>query len=154
MVIAPARPEDLPVLRAMFLEYERAIGVSLCFQDFPREVRELPGAYVPPRGGLWLAREGDVPAGCVALRPLGDESAELKRLYVRPAHRGGALGRALVRHALDAALAAGYREVKLDTLPTMGSARKLYESMGFRDCAPYNDNPVRDVRFMALSLRA
>ncbi|HET7728874.1 MAG TPA: GNAT family N-acetyltransferase [Usitatibacter sp.] len=151
-MIAPAGPADVPACRALFEEYQRGLGVSLCFQGFDRELAALPGDYTPPRGGLWIAREDGEPVGCVALRPLTAEVAELKRLYVRPAQRGRSLGRRLALEAIGAARRAGYREIRLDTLPAMAHAQALYERLGFRDTAPYNDNPVGGVRFMALAL--
>lgn len=128
--------------------------MSPCFQGFDREVASLPGDYAPPRGRLVLARVGGRPAGCVALRPLFHRDAELKRLFVRPAWRGSGLGRLLAVHAIEEARALGYETLKLDTLPAMKAAQKLYEALGFRDTAPYNDNPVENVRFMALGLAA
>ena len=126
--------------------------MSLCFQGFDQEVADLPGDYAPPRGRLYLAMAGGNPAGCVALRPLFHRDAEVKRLYVRPAHRGSGLGRILAQRVIEDARALGYEVLKLDTLPGMKAAQRLYEDLGFRDTAPYNDNPVGGVRFMALQL--
>jgi len=152
LAIRAAGSQDIPACRELFTEYQRSLGVSLCFQGFDRELAELPGAYVPPRGGLWLACVGDDLAGCVALRALGPGEAEMKRLYVRPDFRGHRLGRMLAELVIDAARAAGHRTLKLDTLPSMKEAQALYERLGFVDVAPYNDNPVDGVRFLALSL--
>src|SRR5687768_641267 len=143
---------DLPACRELFVEYERSLGVSLCFQGFEQELASLPGDYVLPGGGLWLAFPGDALAGCVALRPLGPGEGEMKRLYVRPAFRGRNLGEALARRAIEAAREAGYSTLKLDTLPSMAQAQRLYSRLGFVDVAPYNDNPVRGVCFLALAL--
>ena len=138
--------------RALFREYEKGLGVSLCFQGFEQELAALPGAYARPRGRLLLARVAGEPAGCVALRPLDGTDAELKRLYVRDFARGMGLGRMLAECAIDEARALGYRTVKLDTLPQMAAAQQLYSSLGFIDAQPYNDNPVAGTRFMALDL--
>ena len=151
MEIREARAADLAACRELLEEYKAGLGVSLCFQGFDRELAGLPGDYAPPQGGLWVAVADGELAGCVALRPLAGDRAELKRLFVRPSHRGHELGRRLALHALASARGAGYREVMLDTLPQMASAQRLYESLGFRDCAAYNDNPVGGVRFMALA---
>ena len=148
-----ATAEDLAACRELFVEYQRGTGVSLCFQGFDAELAALPGDYAPPRGRLILALAGHRPAGCVALRPLFHRDAEMKRLYVRPAHRGAGLGRLLATTVIDAAKGLGYETLKLDTLPQMKAAQRMYESLGFRDTAAYNDNPVRGVRFLALDLR-
>ncbi len=151
--IRPAGAGDLAACRELFVEYQESLGVSLCFQGFDRELAALPADYVPPGGGLWLASAGGSLAGCVALRPLGEDEGEMKRLYVRPACRGLRLGDALARRAIDAARRAGYRALKLDTLPSMKEAQCLYERLGFVATAPYNDNPIGGVRFLALALQ-
>jgi len=148
-----ATAADIAACRELFLEYQASIGISLCFQGFDRELAALPGDYAPPRGGLWLAEVDGLLAGCVALRPLGEESAEMKRLFVRSDYRGRRIGLALARHVIDAARAIGYRSLKLDTLPSMADAQRMYARLGFVDTAPYNDNPVGGVRFMSYDLR-
>ena len=147
-----ATAEQIEQVRALFLEYQRAIGVDLCFQGFERELAKLPGDYAPPEGRLYLATVDAAPAGCVALRRLSAADCELKRLYVRPAFRASGLGIVLARRAIDAARQAGYRRVLLDTLPSMTAAQRLYQKLGFRDTEPYVHNPEPGVRFMALDL--
>jgi GNAT superfamily N-acetyltransferase len=144
--------ESIEACRELFREYEKGLGVSLCFQGFEQELATLPGAYARPRGRLLLARVAGMPAGCGALRPLADGDAEMKRLYVRPDYRGMGLGRLLAECIVDDAKAIGYRTLKLDTLPAMGEAQALYGSLGFVECPRYNDNPVSGVRFLALDL--
>ena len=145
-------PADVAACRELFSEYQQALGVDLCFQDFGRELATLPGAYARPRGRLLLARVAGVAAACAALRPLGEHDGEMKRLYVRPQFRGMGLGRALAEIVIDEARAMGYGNVKLDTLPQMAEAQALYAALGFRDVAPYNDNPIAGTRFLGLAL--
>ncbi len=140
--------EDVETARELFREYERSIGISLCFQNFTEEVATLPGAYAPPDGRLLIAFVGGQAGGCVAIRKIGDGIAEMKRLFVRPAHRGTGLGRKLAEAILAEAGAAGYRTVRLDTLATMREAQALYLSMGFTDIPPYNEHPIAGTRFM------
>ena len=154
-LIGEARgPADIAGCRVLFEEYQRGLGVDLCFQDFARELATLPGDYAPPRGRLLIARDGAEPVGCVALRPLGAVECEMKRMYVRPSHRGSGLGRALAERIVAEARSIGYRRIKLDTLPRLAAAIALYESMGFAEAARYNDNPVEGVRYFALDLAA
>lgn len=142
----------------MFQEYAEWLAVDLCFQGFAEELATLPGAYAPPRGLLMLAGSPAAAVGCIALRPLvaagspSGATAEVKRLYVRPAARGAGLGRRLVQTVIDGARAIGYRELKLDTLDRMAEARSLYAKLGFGECAPYYDNPIPGAVYMARSI--
>lgn len=152
-MIRPAEfPDELDALRAIFREYESAIGVDLCFQNFEAELTVLPGDYGPPGGTLFVAELAGGLAGCVALRPVDDARAEMKRLYVRPNHRGTGLGRELAETVLTAASRLRYAEVVLDTLSTMVRAIALYQSLGFREIAPYRHNPVCGALYFGLKL--
>lgn len=154
--ITPATGEaDIGIARALFLEYGESLDFDLCFQDFDTELAELPGAYAPPRGAILLARVANEPAGVVALRPLGDDACEMKRLYVKPDHRGLALGRRLAEAILAAGARAGYRVMRLDTIgATMKPARGLYEDLGFREIPPYYENPIPSATYFELDLNA
>ena len=154
MQIRAARfPQEFEIVRELFLEYAAGVGVDLCFQSFDEEVSQLPGKYAPPGGGLWLAVEGDDIAGCVALRAIDVEACEIKRLYVRPNHRGSGLGRMLAEHVLAAAKEMKFRRVFLDTLPTMTAAIAMYRKLGFADVEPYCHNPVAGALYLARDLR-
>jgi putative acetyltransferase len=153
MQIRPATfPHDLPDIKSLFEEYAQSLNVSLCFQNFGEELATLPCRYAAPRGGVWLAEGSDTVAGCVAMRPLTEYRAEMKRLYVRPPFRGKGLGEKLTQTVLDAAKALGYRELCLDTLPLMQKAIALYRTMGFEEIEPYYENPVQGAFFMKKTL--
>jgi len=151
--VGPAhRPEDLAAVRDLFLEYAEGLPVDLAFEGFPDEVAHLPGVYGPPGGVLLLARDDAGPVGCAGVRPFGPREAELKRLYVRPRARGEGIGRRLVEEALRRASAAGYRTLRLDTLPTMTAATVLYHSLGFVEIPEPHPNPVEGTRYFRRSL--
>lgn len=138
--------------RDLFREYAEAIGTDLEYQGFSAELTALPDPYVPPQGALYLAQVNDELAGCVALRPLNSQAGEMKRLYVRSAYRSLGLGQQLVEAVIAAARRAGFRELRLDTLPTMASAQSLYRRLGFAEIPPYNDKHLPGTRFYALAL--
>jgi len=145
--------EDIATVRALIREYQSLLGVDLGFQGFDAEMRNLPGDYAPPRGRLLLATHGGEPVGCVALRDAGASRSEMKRLFVRPGTRGLGVGNALVSQVIDDARMIGYAEIVLDTLPSMADAQRMYERFGFRDIAPYRENPIQGTRYLAKSLR-
>ena len=143
-MIAIERTNDVEAVRELILEYAESTGVDLSFQDFQTEIATLDTFYET----LFLARG----AGCVALHRLDDETCEMKRLYVRPQFRGTGLGRDLALRVIDEARSRGYKRMRLDTLPSMTGAQKLYESLGFVDIEPYRYNPIEKSRHMELTL--
>ncbi len=145
--------EQIEQARGLFREYEAWLGISLCFQNFEKELANLPGEYVPPDGGLLLAIRDQKVAGCIALRKIGDGICEMKRLFVRSEFRGKGLGRKLVAAIIAEANEIGYRKMRLDTLPPkMNQAIALYRSLGFKEIEPYYPNPVPGAKFMELDL--
>jgi ribosomal protein S18 acetylase RimI-like enzyme len=142
----------MPLARQLFEEYAASLDIDLCFQNFDLELETLPGAYAPPDGTIVVAYAGGEPAGCAALRKIGGGVCEMKRLYVKPAHRGAGVGRALAEEIVARAREIGYSSMKLDTLESMTEANALYLSIGFRKCAPYCYNPCEHPVYMELPL--
>ena len=141
---------DVIAVAALLEAYASSIGVDLSYQGFDEELATLPGQYAAPGGVLLLARRADgEPLGCVGLRRLHGDVAEMKRLYVAPSARGLGLGRALLHAVLAAAGDLGYVEVRLDTLPTMHAAIAMYRSAGFTSVAPYYDTAPAGTLFFA-----
>jgi putative acetyltransferase len=152
--IAPPRDAaDLDSVRALFTEYAGSLGFSLGYQGFDAELAGLPGKYAAPEGALLLAKVDGIAAGVVALRRLEPGIAEMKRLYVKPAHHGRSIGRKLAEAIVETARSLGYRRLRLDTIAgKMDSAVKLYRSMGFVEIAPYYDSPVPGTTYLELVL--
>ena len=147
---------DWEAVRELFNEYAASLDIDLGFQGFTDEVAQLPGEYAPPRGTLLLALVDGAYAGCVALRPIDDvdyaNSAEMKRLFVRPMFRRFGLGRSLADAALDSARELGYASVLLDTLDAMEVARALYTDLGFEEIPPYYHNPMAGAHYLKVDL--
>jgi GNAT superfamily N-acetyltransferase len=132
--IAPVRiPDDLAAVVRLFRAYASSLDIDLSYQDFEAEMQAMPGKYAPPAGELLLARSSDgTPVGCVGLRPIEPRGCcEMKRLYVAPEGRGAGLGERLVAAVVREAERIGYREMRLDTLPSMSGAMALYRKLGF-----------------------
>lgn len=151
--IRPVAAADIADVSRLFEAYAASLPVDLSYQDFAAELGDLPGRYAPPSGALLLATgRGGEALGCVALRALDGDVCEMKRLYVGPAGRGLGLGRALAEAVIGEARRLGYREVRLDTLPTMAAAQGLYRTLGFEPTPAYYDTPVEGTVFMRLDL--
>jgi ribosomal protein S18 acetylase RimI-like enzyme len=152
-------PSDVEAVRLLFREYRQWLvdhREVTAFDDsilqvglgyFDTEIETLPGPYGPPRGAIVVALEGAAPVGCGALKLLQGNLGEIRRVYVRPASRGGGLGRRIVRALLNQARKLGYERVVLDTLPTMTAAINLYRRMGFLPIEAYWPHPVPGALF-------
>jgi putative acetyltransferase len=148
---------QLAQARELFLEYEKSLGFSLCFQNFDQELAGLPGDYSPPDGRLLLAEYESQLAGCVALHkitlPGEDGVCEMKRLYLRPQFRGKGLGRTLAERMIAEARQIGYQRMRLDTVgPAMKDAVGMYRKLGFREIPAYRANPMLGTLYMELQL--
>jgi GNAT superfamily N-acetyltransferase len=139
--------------KELFLEYAQSLGFSLCFQNFDKELAELPGDYAPPDGRLLLVESEAQLAGCVALHKMAAEICEMKRLYLRPQFRGKGLGRVLAETIIAEARRIGYKQMRLDTVePVMKDAVGMYRRLGFVEIAAYRPNPMPGTLYMELQL--
>ena len=144
--------KELEQVRILFGEYSNSLDFGLDFQNFDKELANLPGDYTRPTGCLLLAFHKGQLAGCVGLRKLSDGVCEMKRLYVKEQFRGLGLGRALAEAVIKEAQKIGYNYMRLDTVPSMEVARALYSSLGFKQTRPYRYNPIEGAVFMELRL--
>ncbi len=90
-----------------------------------------------PAGIFYLLRVDGEVAGMCGLRRLNTREAEIKRVYVRPAHRGKQLGPFMLRQLIADARACGFRQLLLESAPFMHAAHHLYREHGFVDRPPY-----------------
>jgi ribosomal protein S18 acetylase RimI-like enzyme len=126
----------------LFQEYADWLGIDLCFQGFEEELKDLKAMYCEPVGGIILCEiEGNY-VGCVGIRRIDDQRAELKRMYVQPHQQQKGIGTALLENAIELARECGYEKVQLDTLNTMTAAINLYIKNGFIQIPAYYHNPI------------
>ncbi|KAL5342435.1 acyl-CoA N-acyltransferase [Aspergillus crustosus] len=164
-IVSAQTPEHIATTRRLFTAYVKWLNIDLTYQNIQLELDSLPGKYAAPGGDLLLAYSSDGSSlGCVAVRPLPDQSSEqqvqvtaskrhceMKRLYVSSEARGLGLGRALVAAIVQRAKDLGYQEMRLDTLPLMKEAIQMYTKLGFVKIQPYYEAP-RGTIFLALDL--
>jgi ribosomal protein S18 acetylase RimI-like enzyme len=165
---------EFTAIKLLFTAYASSLGIDLSFQNFSAELDSLPGLYSPPSGALFLAITPDNEAiGCIGLRPLlktlnsnsasstnelensdrqENKVCEMKRLYCTPSSRGLGVGRALVENVIKEAEKLGYGEMRLDTLPSMEGARKLYKEYGFVEIEAYYETPLEGTFFLGKKL--
>lgn len=149
------REELIPLYEeyaAMLLQTDPVFADSLAQQNYDVEISHLEEKYAYPKGRIYLVYVEGKLAGCVGMKPLDERHAELKRLYIRPEFRGRNLGEELTRRIMNDAREEGYSILRLDTLPGLKSAVKLYRRMGFREIEAYYDCLVPKTIFMEIEL--
>ncbi len=151
-IIQATTNEHFRQAHLLFEEYAASLDFELDFQDFDIELKEMHTMYAPPDGCLLLALMKETTAGCVALRKQSTNICEMKRLFVKPGFRGKGIGKALAEHIICSGREIGYHRLRLDTVPSMASARSLYRSLGFQEIEPYRFNPIKGTSYMELNL--
>jgi putative acetyltransferase len=132
----------------LFQQYVNSLGIDLSFQDFTTELTTINKQYNKPKGALLIAYNNKMPIGCVAIRELDTETAELKRMFVQPAFRKHKIGRTLLAMIIDIANELNYKKIRLDTLPAMTKAQNMYRAVGFFEIPSYRFNPIKGTVYM------
>lgn len=153
-VVPAETADDIASIRDLFRAYVDWLGIDLSYQGFEEELAGLPGKYAQPEGALFLAKAPDgAVLGCIGMRAMADAGVcEMKRLYVKPQGRGLGIGRALIDRIFQAAREAEYEKMRLDTLPTMVGAIKLYREAGFQEISAYYETPIQETLFFEKAL--
>ncbi|WP_203756738.1 GNAT family N-acetyltransferase [Cellulomonas chitinilytica] len=135
-------PPDHPDARTTMSRYaaELAARFDTGF-DPSRSHVAVDAELLPPAGLLLVARLGDEPVGCGALRFVDDDTAEVKRVWVDPRVRGQGLARRLLVELEAHARDRGVRTLRLETNETLREAVALYRSSGYDEVEPFNDEP-------------
>jgi len=100
-----------------------------------------PHEFVPPDGCFVVASVDGRAVGCGGFKRIGDDVAEIKRVFVRPDARGQGVARSMVEHLESAARDARYAMVRLDTGDQQPEALSMFRALGYSEIADYNDNP-------------
>ena len=132
-----AVPFDAPEARALVTEL---YADQLTRYDRADSPDDDPGDYAPPQGlFLLLCVDGQL-VGCGGYRAHGPATGEIKRLYVRPEHRGHGYGRRLLTALEDHARAVGATVVLLETGVRNEAAIALFGAAGYIPVPGYVPN--------------
>jgi GNAT superfamily N-acetyltransferase len=146
LTLEQARPDDAGVM-SLYADFIHEADGPLDIDHEAEAAAGPPAELVPPTGVLLLARVGGKPAAIGGVRHLDTEVAEVKSMYVAPAHRGIGLGRRLLAELDQIAARHGCRAVRLDTSDYLTEAIGLYRSAGYREVPDYNGNPKASLWF-------
>ena len=136
----------------LLVQADPEIEACLAMQNYDEEIAQLEKKFAPPHNGIFIALCDSEAAGCVGFKYFAPGICELKRLYVRDKFRHYGIGKLLCEEMFDAARAAGYKKMYLDTLPGLESAVRLYRRLGFYEIEKYYPNPVNKAIYMCYDL--
>ena len=136
----------------LFKEYAQWLNIDLSFQHFDDELLSLKTMYAAPNGGIVLCKYEEEFIGCVGIRRIDDNAAELKRMFVKPAYQKQRIGKTLLEKAIELAGALNYKIIRLDTLNYMTAAIKLYKQNGFYEMPAYYYNPNETAVYFEMKL--
>jgi GNAT superfamily N-acetyltransferase len=134
---------SLDLVHRYLHELHERLGIEICCGDVVAEA----AAYHPPSGSFVVVRQEGVPVGCGAVRAIGGDVGEMKRMWVAPGIRRQGVGARLLDTLEDEARRIGYRLVRLDTRRELVEAVSLYRRAGYREVPAYNDNADADLWF-------
>lgn len=136
MTLSPVQPSDnqaLAVLiRAAFPEHDAPMEGTVYSDPTTDNLYEL---FRAEGAALWVARIQEEIVGCCGVYPtegLPAGCAELVKFYIKKSGRGQGIGSALLRQSIQSALALGYRQLYLESLPHFAKAVSMYQRLGFR----------------------
>lgn len=145
--------QDFEKCKDIIIEYLDTLGIDLSYMNLQHEFAEMKQMYGGNNGTFFYALDETQIIGCVGIRRVENEIAELKRLYVRDNYRGYKVGVTLLENALKSAKNLGYKKIRLDVIPTLQIAKELYISFGFYEIEPYFNNPVKGTTYMEKNLQ-
>jgi putative acetyltransferase len=88
---------------------------------------------------FFVLRHEQEAVACGGIKLFGTEYGEVKRMYVRPSHRGQGFGRQLLDHLAEYSRQQGVNLLRLETGIYQTEAIGLYERFGFARIGPFGE---------------
>ena len=151
-IIVAELQEEFSDAIELFKEYANAINFDAGFKNFQSELSSLKTHYSAPDGCLLLAYKNNEVIGCIAVREKQQGVAELKRFYVKPDFRQFKIGARLLEAAIENAKHLNFQYLRLEVIPTLTKAKKLYYSFGFYSIEPYQTVALEGTAYMEKNL--
>ncbi|WP_296945980.1 GNAT family N-acetyltransferase [uncultured Massilia sp.] len=133
--IVPFSPSHADGVVGVVLPIQREeFGIPVTLAGQP-DLLDIPGFYQQGDGQFWVALDGGVVVGTIALRDIGDGAGALRKMFVAASHRGAAQGVAqrLLDTLLDWARARDMRRIWLGTTDRFLAAHRFYARNGFEE---------------------
>lgn len=124
-------PKLAVIVRDTLTEFGANVPGTVYFDPSTDALFEL---FQTPRSAYFIAEINGQIMGGAGIYPtegLPPETCELVKMYLLPEARGLGLGRMLMQRCLETALAEGFKQVYLETLPELKQALSVYEKFGF-----------------------
>ena len=145
-------PEDYNNAKILTQDYMAWLGEDLFYQGIDKERDTFHIMYNKPTGSFIFIKVDNEIAGGVGVRALEDGICEMKRLFVYDKFRGHKLGKLLSEELIKISKELGYNKMRLDTIPRLNSAMKLYRELGFYEIPKYYNNPDKSVVYFEKEL--
>lgn len=142
----------------MKYEVKEAAANNEDFRDLCKRLDDFQNEIIPERVNLgmsalqglekleviYLMYDGKKAIACGGLKRVNDDTAELARMYTDDDYRGQGLAKVICDKVMTYAKSAGYKRIILDTWVKSKSARRLYESMGFKEREAFDANTFKN----------
>jgi carbonic anhydrase len=146
-------PQDQKNLVSLVNEYFAWLELPASHRGFEDEMSKIEIHYTPPSGCFLIAEVDGVLVGCVGLLAHDIQVAEIKRLYVRPSHRGHALGEKLMNAIIHKTQQLGFLKLILGAIPKTKMAQALYAQLGFSETSAFYDDPIEGTKFFQMAVK-
>lgn len=130
LAISPADEDSRELIRELDTQ------ITALYPGSP--INGIDAAEFEKVGGYFvIARDADRAIGCGAFRPVTENCAEIKRMFVRASARRRGVARQILRHLEDEIRRRGFRSIVLETGLKNSEAMALYESEGYFPIPPF-----------------